>query len=60
LLKNPFCVGEARKLVLEQLSRHYQRPFVDQWYFVRFATEQKLDLDLTSPPKRPEVFVLKH
>jgi hypothetical protein len=54
-LKQPFCVGEVRKLVLEQLSRHCQGPFTDQWDFVRFATEEQLDLDLTSPPKCPEV-----
>jgi hypothetical protein len=54
LLKQPFCVGEARKLVLGQLSRHYQRPFADQWEFVRFAQDKKLPLELTSPPQRPE------
>jgi hypothetical protein len=52
LLKHPLCVGEARRVVLGQLSRHYQRPFADQWEFVRFATEQRRDLDLTSPPQR--------
>jgi hypothetical protein len=40
--------------VLAQLARHYQRPFADQWDFVRFAQEQRLDLDLTTPPRRPE------
>jgi hypothetical protein len=54
LLKQPFCVGEARRLVLGQLARHYQRPFADQWDFVRFAEEQKLPLDLHTPPQRPE------
>jgi hypothetical protein len=52
LLKQPFCVGEARRLVLDQLQRHYRRPFADQWEFVRFATEHNLGLDLTTPPKR--------
>jgi tRNA A-37 threonylcarbamoyl transferase component Bud32 len=52
LLKHPLCVGEARRVVLRQLSVHYQRSFADQWEFVRFATEQGLDLDLTSPPRR--------
>jgi hypothetical protein len=54
LLKHPLCVGEARRLVLDQLQRHYNRPFADQWDFVRFATEQKLGLDLTTPPQRPQ------
>jgi serine/threonine protein kinase len=53
ILKQPLCVGEARRLVLEQLSRHYQRPFADQWDFVRYAEEQKLGLNLTTPPQRP-------
>jgi hypothetical protein len=53
LLKQPICVGEARRLVLGQLARHYQRPFADQWDFVRFAQQQKLGLDFTTPPHRP-------
>jgi hypothetical protein len=53
LLKQPFCVGEARRLVLDQLQRHYQRPFADQWDFVRFVQQENLDLDLKTPPRRP-------
>ncbi len=41
LLKHPFCVGPSRRLILEQLSRHYGRPFIDQWDFVRFTQERK-------------------
>jgi hypothetical protein len=54
LLKHPLCVGEARRLVLAQLARHYGRPFADQWDFVRFAEGRKLGLDFTTPPRRPE------
>jgi hypothetical protein len=54
LLKHPLCVGDARRVVLAQLSRHYGRRFTDQWDFVRYATDHKLDLDLLSPPRRPE------
>jgi hypothetical protein len=43
-----------RRIVLDQLQRHYNRVFADQWDFVRFATEQRLDLDLARPPKGPE------
>jgi hypothetical protein len=53
LLKHPFCAGEARQLVLGQLARHYQRPFADQWDFVRFARKHGPHLDFTSPPQRP-------
>jgi hypothetical protein len=54
LLGDPFSVGVARRLVLDQLQRHYHRPFADQWDFVRFATERKLPLDLASPARRPD------
>jgi hypothetical protein len=51
LLKHPLCVGEARRVVLDQLQRHYGRAFADQWDFVRFAEGR--NLDLTTPPQRP-------
>ncbi|HZU35432.1 MAG TPA: hypothetical protein VFA18_05970, partial [Gemmataceae bacterium] len=51
LLKPLFCVDEARRAVLAQLSRHYHRPFADQWDFVRYVHEHHLNLDLTTPPK---------
>jgi tRNA A-37 threonylcarbamoyl transferase component Bud32 len=54
LLKNPLCVGEARRLVLGQLSRHYHEPFADQWEFVEYARRHRLELDLTTPPQKPE------
>jgi hypothetical protein len=53
LLKQPLCVGAARRAVLDQLQRHHRRTFADQWDFVRFAEENKLGLDFTSPPPRP-------
>ena len=53
LLKHPCCVGEARRLVLDQLARHYQRPFADQWEFIAYAQEHLPDVDLDSPPQRP-------
>jgi hypothetical protein len=54
LLKMPTCIGEARRIVLDQLGNRYHRTFADMWEFVRFAEEQKLGLDLTSPPQKPE------
>ena len=47
-----FWVGEPRRLVLDQLARHYHRPFADLWDFVDYAQQQKLGLDLTTPPAR--------
>jgi hypothetical protein len=54
LLKLPTCVGPARRVVLDQLGGRYGRRFADHWDFVRFACDQGLGLDLTSPPKQPE------
>ena len=45
-------LGEARAVILEQLSNRYKRPFVDVWEFVEWAEKNKLGLDFTSPPKR--------
>ncbi|HTU91291.1 MAG TPA: hypothetical protein VMF69_14520, partial [Gemmataceae bacterium] len=52
LLKMPTCFGEKRKVVLKHLGNRYCRTFANHWQFVRFAQEQHLNLDLTSPPKR--------
>jgi hypothetical protein len=54
LLKMPTCVAEARRVILDHLGNRYRRTFADVWEFVRFAQEQKLDLDFTTPPQRPE------
>src|SRR5262249_41971642 len=53
LLKQPTCIGRARRLILDQLENRYRQKFTDHWDFVRFAEKQKLGLDLTSPPRRP-------
>jgi hypothetical protein len=53
LLKMPTCFGKARRIVLDHLGNRYGRYFVNHWAFVRFATEQKLGLDFSTPPKRP-------
>jgi hypothetical protein len=36
------------------LQNRYHRTFADQWEFVRFAQEHLPDIDLTTPPKRPQ------
>ncbi len=54
LLKHPFCVGEARRAVLDALEFTYKRPFKDQWEFVEYAQKHQPQLDLLTPPKRPE------
>jgi hypothetical protein len=53
LLKYPTCIGPARQVVLKHLGQRYGRSFTNHWEFVRFAKDQRLDLDFTSPPKRP-------
>ncbi len=54
LLKMPTCFGEARRVVLNHLGNRYRRGFFNHWEFVRFAKEQKLDLDFTTTPKRSD------
>jgi predicted Ser/Thr protein kinase len=54
LLKYPTCFGPARQVVLKHLGNRYGRRFANHWEFVRFAQEQGLGLDFTTPPKRPE------
>lgn len=52
LLKHPCCVRSPQRVVLDALARYYQRPFADQWDFVDYVEQQKLDLDLTTPAAR--------
>jgi hypothetical protein len=52
LLQQPTCIGPARRVILRQLENRYGRPFADHWAFVRYAEQQRLGLDLTSPPRR--------
>jgi hypothetical protein len=52
VLKQPTCIGPARRVILDQLENRYQRKFSDHWAFVRFAQEQNLGLDFTTPPQR--------
>ena len=54
LLKMPTCFGPARWVGLDHLGNRYGRRFVNHWAFVRFAQEQGLELDFTTPPKRPD------
>ena len=52
-VKMPTCFGPARRVVLDHLGNRYGRRFANHWAFVRYAQEQGLKLDLTSPPRRP-------
>jgi serine/threonine protein kinase len=54
LLKMPTCFGAARRVILDHLERRYDRRFNTVWAFVRFAEEEKLGLDFTTPPVRPD------
>jgi hypothetical protein len=54
LLEMPTCVGQVRRVILDQLGNRYRRRFDTHWDFVRYAHEQRLDLDFTTPPKRPD------
>lgn len=47
-------VGPARCVILGQLGNRYGRRFDTHWDFVRHAQQQGLNLDFTTPPKRPD------
>jgi len=49
----PTYFGNARGIVLKHLGNRYGRRFANHWEFVGFAKEQQMDLDFTTPPKRP-------
>jgi hypothetical protein len=42
-----------RKLVYTHFGNYLGCTFANQWDFVRYAKEQRLDLDFTTPPKHP-------
>ena len=50
----PTCYGPARRLVLDHLGSIHGQSFVNHWAFVRFARAFRLDVDLTTPPSRPD------
>jgi hypothetical protein len=50
LLKDPLCVGEARRIILNQLEIRYQREFPEHWAFVRYA-QNELHIDPKGPPR---------
>jgi hypothetical protein len=54
LLKHPLCVGAARRAVLDELGIQHRHYFADQWEFVEYAEKHLPDIDLKSPPKRPQ------
>jgi hypothetical protein len=45
-------IADECRIVLKLLGNRYHRTFATHWDFVRFANEQRLDLDFTTPPKR--------
>jgi serine/threonine protein kinase len=59
LLKMPTCVDDNQRVILAHLGQRHQRRFADSWEFVRYATEQRLGLDFTSPPPRPDTLTAR-
>jgi hypothetical protein len=53
-LKDPFCTGLCRQLVLELLGQRLNQEFANVWQFVAFARANRLPLDLKTPPRRGE------
>jgi hypothetical protein len=53
-LEHPFRLGEARRAVPDPLEFTCDRKFADRWAFVAFAEREHPELDLLTPPGRPE------
>jgi hypothetical protein len=51
-LSNRTCLGNVRRVILDHLGNRYHRRFDTHRDFVRYAQEQRLNLDLTTPPQR--------
>jgi serine/threonine protein kinase len=54
LLKLPTCDQPARQVLVRQLGWQCGEHFDNMWEFVDWAREHRPDLDLTSPPVRPD------
>jgi hypothetical protein len=54
-LKMPTCTREGREVILDRLGQQCGQVFADRWEFVAWAREHRPDLDLTSPPVRPQL-----
>jgi tRNA A-37 threonylcarbamoyl transferase component Bud32 len=54
LLKMPSCVGLAHAAVLGQLSTRLAHKFDSPWDLAVWLEKQRPDIDLRSPPRRPE------
>jgi hypothetical protein len=54
LLKMPTCHSQLRRAILGCLGDHYGRRFANHWDFVIYAQEHHLNLDFTTPPRRPD------
>jgi hypothetical protein len=44
----------ARRAAFHPVEFAYKRPFEDQWGFVEYAMKNQPELDLLTPPNRPE------
>ncbi|HKB40664.1 MAG TPA: serine/threonine-protein kinase [Gemmataceae bacterium] len=54
LLKRPTFVGAYRATVLDRLGQQLGRPFSSAWELSDWLRQNRPDVDLRSPPRRPE------
>ena len=54
LLKFPTCIGLVPARFSNHLENRYGQLIINHWAFVRYANENGLEIDFTSPPKRPD------
>ncbi len=54
LLKMPTCGRQTRQVIVRQLGWQCGQTFGNEWDFVECARQQRPDIDLISPPVRPD------
>jgi hypothetical protein len=54
LLKQPLCYGDARLVFLRRVEKLTGQTFKTRWDMVRWLRQRHPDIDLSSPPSRPD------
>jgi hypothetical protein len=52
-LKDPFCTGPIRAVLLRELGRRFGQRFDSSWDLANWVQQHEPKLDLSGPPRRP-------
>jgi hypothetical protein len=54
LLKQPLCYGKARQILLRRVEQLTGQTFPSRWDMVDYLRRHRPDIDLDTPPQRPD------